>query len=177
MSNVLLYAPPTHSPYSLKTALLTEPGARLAASKSQPSSGLCSPTPAPPHSHLNTGIQVHIATPVFLCGCRGFKPRSSGFHSRCPHPLSPLSSPEPLKFKEIYTGERVTQITTNDRGEVNLLLLPEIGLIPLVYWPFLPSNKKKPTSQLKNRPNIGRQLSKEYINGPQTYEKLLSPYS
>lgn len=50
--------------------------------------------------------------------------------------LSPLPSPEPLKFKEVYTGERVTQIRTNDRGEVNLLLLPEIGLIPLVYWPF-----------------------------------------
>lgn len=90
------------------------------------------------------------------------------------HPLSPLSSPEPLKVKEVYAGERVTQIRTNDRGEVNLLLLLEIGLIPLVYRPFLPSNKKKPTSQLKNRPDIGRQLSKEYINGPQTYEKLLS---
>jgi hypothetical protein len=68
----------------------------------------------------------------------------------------------------------VTQITTHDRGEENPPLLPQRQDSFLQCTGFLPSNKKKPTSQLKNGPDIGRQLSKEYINGPQTYEKLLS---
>lgn len=78
------------SPYPFKTGPLPEPGLRLATSK---------PSNSPASTSL-TVLRLHIQ---HFTQCWEFKLRSSGIHSKCSYPLSPLPRPEVQAYTNIHT--------------------------------------------------------------------------